>query len=158
MKKNGQSPLGLYTIGIAALFLVAFFLLVVLGARSYRGSVDVQDQNMETRALLAYLNTAFKANDCEDAFSIEDGMPGADGKVLIMSDPAIGYDVRIYQTGGNLVEDYASSGSELMPEEANFIAPTTVFAPRWLEGGRMLEIETDAGCVRVAPRSGGGTE
>ena len=34
-KEDQKSPLGLYSIGIAALFLLGFFLLVVFGAQNY---------------------------------------------------------------------------------------------------------------------------
>ena len=58
MKREGTSPLGLYTIGIAALFLAGFFLLVVFGAQSYRDTVGGQNRNGEARAELAYLAAA----------------------------------------------------------------------------------------------------
>ena len=53
MKEDNRSPLGLYTIGIAALFLAGFFLLVVFGAQSYRNTVAGQNGNMRSRALLS---------------------------------------------------------------------------------------------------------
>ena len=46
MKKEHRSPIGLYTIGVAALFLAGFFLLVVFGAQSYRNTVAGQNGNM----------------------------------------------------------------------------------------------------------------
>ncbi len=158
MKKNGNSPLGLYTIGIAALFLAGFFLLVVFGAQSYRNTVVGQENNMQTRALLAYIDTAVKAGDSEGALHTEPHLDGADGQVLVISDECTGYDVRIYQSNGVLVEDYAPSGSALTPEEANSIAETGRFELNWLQDGGLLQIDTDAGRVRVAPRSGGERE
>ena len=156
MKKNGSAPLGLYTIGIAALFLAGFFMLVFFGAQSYRNTVAAQDSNMDTRALLAYFGTAVKANDAEGSLRIEESAPGADGQVLVLSDVNTGYDVRIYKAGGSLVEDYAEAGSPLDPEFANTIAAAEVFEVRFLKDEKLLEIDTDAGTVRVAARCCGG--
>ena len=57
MNKKGSSPFGHYMIGIAALFLAGFFLLVVFGAQSYRDTVSGQQDSMSARALSAYLAT-----------------------------------------------------------------------------------------------------
>ena len=75
MREN-KTPLGLYTIGIAALFLAGFLLLVILGARSYRDTVAGQSANMATRSLLSYLATAVKASDTADAVTVETGRRG----------------------------------------------------------------------------------
>ena len=45
MSREKSSPLGLYTIGIAALFLLGFLLLVVFGAGIYKDAVTGKDQN-----------------------------------------------------------------------------------------------------------------
>ena len=55
MGEKGRFDLGLNMIGIAALFLAGFFLLVIFGAQSYRGTVAGRSGNMDDRALLAYL-------------------------------------------------------------------------------------------------------
>ena len=47
MRHHNRSLLGMYTIGIAALFLVGFLLLVVFGAGSYRGTVDAREQQTD---------------------------------------------------------------------------------------------------------------
>ena len=73
MKREGSSPLGLYTIGIAALFLAGFFLLVVFGAGSYRNTVSAQNDNMASRALLSYLSTTVKGHDSAGAVRVEEG-------------------------------------------------------------------------------------
>ena len=63
MRHNNRSLLGLYTIGIAALFLVGFLLLVVFGAGSYRGTVDAREQHSQQRALLSYIATSVQQTE-----------------------------------------------------------------------------------------------
>ncbi len=158
MKKDGGSPLGLYTIGIAALFLAGFFLLVVFGAQSYRAAAASQEANMDTRALLAYFDTAVKADDSEGSVRIEDGLAGADGQTLLIADGDTGYDVRVYLHEGRLLEEFAESGSDLMPDDANVIGETSRFEAQWLRDGGLLQVDTDAGRVYVTTRSGGEAE
>ena len=77
MRKEHHSSIGLFTIGITALFLAGFFLLVVFGAQSYRNTVAGQNGNMQSRALLSYLSTTVKGYDAADA-------------VLLTEDPEVG--------------------------------------------------------------------
>ena len=152
--RDKNTPLGLYTIGIAALFLAGFLLLVILGARSYRDTVAVQRGNMETRALLSYLATTVKANDTAAAVSVE---RGESGDALILTDGERGYALRIYRYDGDLVEEYAAAGTPLSPEDAQVIAPTEVFRAEQTEDG-LLRLTTDAGQVLLRLRSEGGGE
>ena len=63
MRHHNRSLLGMYTIGIAALFLVGFLLLVVFGAGSYRGTVDAREQHSQQRALLSYIATSVQQTE-----------------------------------------------------------------------------------------------
>ena len=153
MKKENSSPLGLYTIGIAALFLAGFFLLVVFGAQSYRNTVAGQNGNMHSRALLSYLSTTVKACDERDAVSILEDPEY--GQILCLEDGGSGYALRIYRFDGALVEDYAADGAALNPAEAQRIGETGHFAVQQEETG-LLRLETDAGAVRLHLRSEGG--
>ena len=152
VKKEERSPLGYYTIGIAALFLAGFLLLVVFGSQSYRNSVVGQNENMQSRALLSYLATTVKANDAAGGVRVEDS---AYGPVLSVADGSSGYAVRIYQHEGLLLEDYAAADAELQPEEAQQIGETALFR---IERPRedLLLIRTDAGRVLLQLRSEGG--
>ena len=150
MKKNGQSGLGLYTIGIAALFLAGFLLLVVFGAQSYRDTVKGQNRNMHSRALLSYLSTTIKGYDAEGAVRVDED--GEHGKVLILSEGRSGYALRIYRANGSLVEDYARADAALRPEDAQIIGATEVFDPVLTADG-LLTVSCDAGKVLLHLRS-----
>ena len=155
MKQSERNPLGFYTIGIAALFLAGFFLLVVFGAQSYRNTVAEQNGNMHTRALLSYLATTVKGYDSRGAVSVRED-PAA-GKVLWLEDGDSGYAVRIYRRDGMLLEDYAADSLDLRPEDAQTIGETALFEPELSPGG-LLRIRTDAGQVLLQLRTGGPAE
>ena len=151
MKENGRSGLGLYTVGIAALFLAGFFLLVVFGAQSYRKTVGGQNGNMHSRALLSYLSTAVKACDAEDALQITEDPDY--GKILVLLDSGSGYAQRIYCADGKLVEDYAPANAPLRPETAQIIGETVCFEPEQPERN-LLTVRCDAGEVLLHLRCG----
>ena len=151
MKKEKRSPLGLYTIGIAALFLAGFFLLVVFGAQSYRNTSAGQNENMHRRALLSYFPTTLKAYDAENAISVHEEPEF--GQILVLRDGNSGYAVRVYLADGVLVEDYAPEDSALRPEEAQRIGETECFEVRKLPG-KALKITTDEGSILLHLRSG----
>ena len=150
MKREGTSPLGLYTIGIAALFLAGFFLLVVFGAQSYRDTVAGQNRNGETRAQLAYLAAAVKGCDSAGAVHIVEEQTG---QILVLEDGDSGYALRIYRCRGVLVEDYAPLDAGLRPEEAQSIGVTALFTVE--RQGDLLRLSTDAGQILLRLRSGG---
>ena len=152
VKEEKRSPLGYYTIGIAALFLAGFLLLVVYGSQSYRNTVAGQDANMESRALLSYLATTVKANDTAGAIQVRDS---AYGQVLSVADGGSGYAVRIYQFDGQLLEDYAAMDAALLPQDAQTIGETRRFDIERPEEDLLL-IYTDAGHVLLHLRSEGG--
>ncbi|MBQ9685835.1 MAG: DUF4860 domain-containing protein [Oscillospiraceae bacterium] len=149
MKQSQTPSLGLYTIGIAALFLAGFFLLVVFGAGSYRNTVTGQEENMRDRALLGYLSTAVKAYDTAGAVIVEDT---AAGRTLVLLDGDSGYALRVYLHAGKLIEDYAPASSELNPDGAQVIGATESFSVEERAPG-LLSLRTDEGQVLLHLRS-----
>lgn len=143
--------MGLYTIGVAALFLAGFLLLVIFGAKSYRNIVLTQSGNNQDRELLGYFKTCIGANDEKGQVYISDSVYGP---VLEIPDGNTGYGIRIYQTEGELKETYASLQAELMPEQDVAIGKTEVFLPEFQEEG-LLKITTDAGSILIHVRSEG---
>ena len=152
MKRSTRSYLGLYAIGVSALFLAGFFLLVVFGAQTYRGTVSAQAENNKNRALLSYFATCISSNDSGGAVYISDSQYG---RVLEIPDGDSG--LRIYCHDGELLETYASLSSALVPKEDVAIGRTDVFEVE-MPGEGMLRITTDAGSTLVRLRSEGGTQ
>jgi len=141
-----------YTIAIVGLFLAGFFLLVVFGAKSYSASAVMQNDHMEMRALSAYIATSIKGSDSTGAVQIEQG---PEGPVLVIADGDTGYAKRIYQSAGNLVEDYARADSALRPDQAMVIAPTAAFNVEQPAANRLV-VTTDEGRTLITLRSKGG--
>lgn len=150
MKRENRSPIGLTAIGIAALFLAGFFLLVVFGAQSYRDTVRTQNENMQNRALLQSLSTAVHACDALDAVTVmEDTVYG---QVLNLKDGDSGYALRFYLSDGALVQEYSQQEAPLTPEAAQPLGETRVFEAS--RDGNLLRLRTDAGTVLLHLRSG----
>lgn len=154
MKERESSPLGFYMLGISALFLAGFLLLVVLGAMTYRNTAAGQEQNNQTRSLLAYLSVMVRANDAEGAVYIAETAGPEDSEVLVIGDGS-GYAARIYRYQGYLVEDYGEEKGDFLPDEALKIGKTQEFALIPGPGGG-LTARTDEGSVFLSLRSRGG--
>ena len=151
MQEKHSSGLGLAMIGMAAIFLAGFFLLVVFGAQSYRNTASGREENMDTRDLLAYLATVAKANDRAGAITLRSDEKMGD--VLVIADGDSGYAAHLYCYDGALLEDYTRLGGELSAERAEKIAATGRFSVSFSDG--LIEVVTDAGRVLIHPRSGG---
>ena len=148
MRRDHDSLLGLYTIGIAMLFLVGFFLLVVFGAQSYRNTVAVRNDNMESRAVLSYLSTTIRGYDSEGAVHAEDTEYG---QMLVVADGESGYGLKIYCYEGDLIEEYASLTAPLAPGHAQKIGRSGRFDVKIQD--HLVRVDTDAGHVLVKLRS-----
>ena len=149
MKQSGNDPILFLSIGLAALFLLGFLLLVAFGARSHRDVVDSHYGNMDARALGAYIAASLKANDSRGALRVDDS---DFGRVLVVTDGESGWALRYYRYDGQLVEDFARVGAPLAPEEAQPIAPTGIFFAERGESG-LVTVTTDAGRTLLHTRS-----
>ena len=149
MRHRTNSPLGLYTTGIAALFLAVFLLLVLFGARTYQGAAARQAENNEARAMLSYLSTCVKSGDSAGNIVVEHG---AFGPVLTVGE-ATGYALHIYQYEGQLLEEYSAAGSSLRPDNATVLGQTETFSLE-SESDHLLRITTDEGAVLLYLKCG----
>lgn len=142
--------MGFYTMGVAGVILAIFFLLVLSGARTYRGTVAGREKNNQDRALLSYLQANVKAGDAEGAVRVyeADGAP-----VVAVEEGDSGYGIRIYQHEGKLVGDYGRLDWELNPEGALVIGETERFQVEDL-GNATYAVDTDAGRTLFHLRSG----
>lgn len=154
MKKSSSSPLGLYVIGIAALFLAGFLMLVIFGAQTYRNTVGVQSGNNRTRATLSYISAAVRAADAEGGVRVEEERlaDGTDTQVLTLLDGDTGFALRIYSADGKLMEEYAAMQVPLTPSAANMVGETEIFEAEIAEGN-ILKVRTEEGSVRIHLRS-----
>ena len=170
MRHHNRSLLGMYTIGIAALFLVGFLLLVVFGAGSYRGTVDAREQHSQQRALLSYIATSVQQTELghvhveslsapassggdidNDGVNAEDQHAGsgtAAGQMLVLDDGDTGFVTRIYLADGQLIEEYRNAATKPDPTQGRVIGTTSTFAIDAVADG-LLRVKTDEGQILV---------
>lgn len=141
--------MGIFTIGIAALFLVGFLLLVFFGAVTYLRTVDSQNENNGERAILSYLSAVTKANDRADAVSVQDS---EFGPMLVIREEN-GFGIRIFHSDGKLLEDYSLLTLEPDAGDATVIAETDRFEISEIGPG-IWQVRTDQGTGLFALRSG----
>lgn len=153
MKKSISSPLGLYVIAIAALFLAGFLMLVIFGAQTYRNTVGVQNANNRTRATLSYISAAVRSSDSSGAVEVSsaDAGDGTKVQVLCLSDGDSGYQLRIYQSEGKLIEEYTKADAPLNPSSGSMVGETQRYELE-KEGG-LLHVTTDDGSILLHLRS-----
>ena len=152
MREHKDSPLWLYTFGIAALFLAGFLLLVVLGTEAYRGTEESRNGNYESRAVLSYLASAVRGSDSSGNVTVQEGKGPEGGDILLIGDGS-GYASRVYVSDGYLMEDYAREDAELRPEGAQRIGRTQSFTADLDPANGFLRITTDEGDVLAHVRS-----
>ena len=133
----------LSTITVAVLFLV-IILLVVFAAQSYRHGTDKQQENDNSRAVLAYVASAVKDSVTSDI--IPENFEGAYG--LTISDTNSEYERKIYIKDGKLLEEYGRKGREISPDDALKIGKLKTFEVRYIDDD-LLEIRTDLGTSYV---------
>lgn len=120
---------------------------MALGSGLYGGVTRSMTANNAARASLRYLTTSVRAADAENSLRLEDG---PEGVMLVLAEPDSGYETRIYLWQEQLVEEYAPSGSESAPENAQPVCACTRFDAQLQQ--RLLVLTTDQGTARVALR------
>ena len=176
MNRSGnRSLLGMYTIGIAALFLVGFLLLVVFGAGGYRDTVDARESHSQQRALLSYITTSVQQTELgrvhveqlagtgasggdidNDGVNAEDEHAGsgtAAGQMLVLEDGDTGYVTRIYLADGRLIEEYRNAATKPDPTQGRVIGETNTFTIEEAADD-LLAVTTDQGTVLVYVKGG----
>ena len=153
MKVSRSSPLGLYVIGIAALFLAGFLMLVVFGAQTYQNTVAVQNGNNQTRSTLSYISAVVRASDAAGSVKVAEVVleDGGTTKVLSLADGDTGYALRVYLHEGMLMEEYARAEAELVPAASNEIGATDIFDVE--KDGSILRVQTGDGKVLLHLRA-----
>ncbi len=141
--KNGRSSTGFYTMGILALFMAGFLLIVIFGANIYKGTVETQESNNNTRAILSSISSLSKSQDPGRISIVKDDEAGA---VLVVEDGDTGYAQKVYRYKGDLVQEYSRTEGDLSPEGAQVIGKTKTFTVE-KKGRSMIAVDTDAGQV-----------
>ncbi len=151
MKQHRTPSVGIFTIGIAALFLLGFLLLVIFGASAYKNSADSQNLNNSRRGLLSYLSSVTRAYDGADSVELVDSDYG---RMIVITLPD-GFGIRIFHADGKLLEDDSLLSMPPDPETAQLIGETERFDIEEIQPG-FFRVVTDQGESLLSLRSGGG--
>lgn len=102
----------LFTIGLFCLFAAAAFILVLIGVRSYQGTVEHMHDTFSTRTAVSYVAEKLRQHDTAGGASLGqvDGMPA-----LVLRDEMGGgtYLTYIYADGENLYEFTAREDADV---------------------------------------------
>ena len=143
--KNGRTSTGFYTMGIVALFMVGFLLIVIFGANIYKGTVDTQNSNNNTRAILSCISSFSKSQDPGHIRVVTDDKLGS---VLVVEDGDTGYSQKVYGYKGKLVQEYSRTESSPAPDTAQTIGTTKTFDIE-KKSKNVIAVDTDAGQVLI---------
>lgn len=154
MKQRQHRGTTLYPLGIFALFLAGFLLLVLFGADIYEDTVNGQVRNNRNRALLSFISTAVRNGDTAGSIAVQDG-PEGDALVLIEQGDDMEYYTKLYCLEGRLLEEYSDQRWEYDPASAEVIGETELFQID-TAGENLLRVTTDAGSTLLHIRCGGG--
>lgn len=152
MNKQTGRGAGGFSLALFALLLACLLALVLLGGGVYGAVAAGQRANNGARAALGYLATQVRAADQAGAVGLAQG---PEGQALVLAQPQVGYETRIYLSGGWLVEEYCPAGAPFDPGRGTQVAQSGTLQLEFTRPG-LLRIQTDAGTAQVALRSEGG--
>lgn len=152
MRRSSGRATPAFSLALFALMLGCILWLTALGAGLYGRLAASRAANDQVRASLGSLVTRVRASDVAGAVRVEDG---PEGDMLVLADAAGGYEIRVYLSGGQLLEQLCAPGADPDPEAAQPLAPAREFSARWAQPS-LLRLTVDGVSADVALRSAGG--
>ena len=149
-----HSVQGAFVFVLLGLFAVMSTLMVLLGARMYRATVDRSEANNAYRVLSAYVRSMIRAGDSAGSVGVEE----YDGcRALALREDIDGEDfvTWIYGWDGQLWEQFTEADAEFDPEAGTAICPVAGFDPSVADGlvsVAMTDAHGEPCDVRVAVR------
>ena len=143
MKRQGikHQMDGLLMLLLFGVFAVCVLIVLLTGARAYRGLANRDGAAYDRRTCVQYLTTRVRQGDLSGGVAVE---PFGDGAALCIRDPE-GFITRVYCHDGWLMELYTFADTELEPQDGEKIMP--------LEG---LSLSLEDGFLTVEVRQGEG--
>lgn len=135
------------------LFLVIVGLLLIAlaaGVNVYKTISDQRQSDEQDRIGLTLIANSVRMTDAIDAVGVG---AGPEGQALVLSEylESGTYETRIYEYQGNIVEEYAVSGTAYTPGRATQLASSSTFSFSYSKG--LLTVNTDQGSTQIALRS-----
>ena len=135
-------------------------ILCALGASSYRHTVAVLQEGYSERSGVLYIAQKVHQHDIGGSMRI-DTHEGIDALVLVEQDTGMGFETWIFIEDGYLSEQLVASGSPIITDQAQRIAPMKTLSLS-MSDRQLLEItlvtqDDDIQSISLAMRSRGGT-
>lgn len=138
----------LFTLTLFCVFAVSALMVVLIGVRVYRSTVENMTENYSTRTAVAYLQEKLRENDTQTAPTVE----RREGVSMLVLRRAVGgetYETCVYWLDGSLRELFVKSGAQIDPSAGQRIADIDGLSFEQADGGLLR--------VRVESARGGET-
>lgn len=155
MRREGRRrPMdGLLMLLLFGVFAVCVLIVLLTGARAYRGLTERDAGAYDRRTCLQYLTARVRQGDRAGGVTVE---PFGDTDALCVRDPE-GFVTRVYCHDGWLMELYTFEDAELEPRDGEKILPLEGLDLTLEEGFLTIEVRRGEGVtdvLRLSPRGG----
>lgn len=116
-----------FTIALFCVFAATALMVVLIGARVYRNTVEQMNSNFDARASLTYVTTKIRANDGESGVGLVD-FSGVSALSLEQDIEGETYQTLIYYYDGALMELFARKGHDFAPADGTQVMQVDYFA------------------------------
>lgn len=156
MKRQGTKHHmdGLLMLLLFGVFAVCVLIVLLTGAKAYRGLTDRDRAAYDRRTCVQYIATKVRQGDVEDGVTVE---PFGDAAALCMRQ--YGFVTRVYCYDGYLMEMYTFEDAELTPQDGEKIMPLAGLSLDLEDGLLTVELQSREGVtdtLRLSLRSGEG--
>ena len=150
---------GVFVFLLLGLFAVFSTLMVLLGARVYRGTVNAQQAHNAERLAPAYVRSMVRAHDEADTVQVEE-VNGIQTVAMYNTYDTELYVTRLYAYEGQLYEWFTEAAEPFEPENGEPVCPCDGMTAELQDGLLRLRLtadsrETDVGIALKAEQRGG---
>lgn len=140
---SNQHPItGVFVFLLLGIFAVFSTLMVLMGTKAYRGTVDRSDAHNNARIASSYIRSMLRADDEEGVLLIED-LDGIPSVTLMNTYDFESYATRIYVYNGMLRELFTEAEIPFDPEWGESVCEADAMTAEMREG--LLHITVTAG-------------
>ena len=156
MKRQGTKRHmdGLLMLLLFGVFAVCVLIVLLTGAKAYRGLTERDRAAYDRRTCVQYIATKVRQGDVEGGVTVE---PFGDTAALCMRQ--YGFVTRVYCYDGWLMEMYTFEDAELTPQDGEKVMPLSGLSFDLEDGLLTVELQSGEGVtdtLRLALRSGEG--
>jgi hypothetical protein len=156
MSRNGPSHSisGVFVFLLLGIFALFSTVLVLLGAKSYRSTVDKSEAHNNARIASSYIRSMLRADDEIDVLQIED-IEGVKSISMINDYGFESYVTRLYVYEGNLREWFAGSDIPFDPHGGETVCPADSMEAEIKDGLLTVVIHANdmESVIHYAPRA-----